>query len=159
VTHGSGRSFKALLLFLVILAAALFTVGLCKNLLLVQINCPEVVARVSEGEVLVHTYIHSMYQVPVSEKFRIERGHFRLFHVKTDSYAALEYLGLETKDEPNVDGKFTEFAIPPASIGNHVLRLHDRDILLGTDQNRDASIRVKLVEEPLLVYVARLLWR
>jgi hypothetical protein len=159
VTQSSGRGAKALLPFLLILAAALLTVGLCKNLLLVQIDNPEALVWVSEGDMLVHTYMHSMYRVPVSEKFRIERGHFRLFHVKTDSYAVLEYFGLERKDEPNVDEEFKEFSIPVASIGNHVLRLHDVDIPLGTHQDRDGRIRVKLVEGPLLVYVTRLLWR
>lgn len=159
MTHSSGCGAKALLLFLVILAVALLTVGLCKNLLLVQIDNPEVLARVSQGNVLVHTYMHSMYQVPVSEKFRIERGHFRLFHVKTDSYAALECLGLEEREEPNVYLAFTEFSIPAASIGNHTLRLHDRDIPLGTHQDKEGRIRVKLVEMPALVYIARLFWR
>ncbi|MEW6112885.1 MAG: hypothetical protein AB1664_12210 [Thermodesulfobacteriota bacterium] len=159
MTHSSGRGAKALLLFLAILAAALLTVGLCKNLLLVQIDNPEMLIWVSEGDVLVHTYMHSMYQVPVSERFRIERGHFMLFHVKTDSYAALEYLGLQRKDEPNVDEKFREFSIPSASIGNHALRLHDSDIPLGTHQDKEGSIRVKLVEMPALMYVASLLRR
>ncbi|MEW6533231.1 MAG: hypothetical protein AB1473_20540 [Thermodesulfobacteriota bacterium] len=159
MTHSSGRSPKTLVLVLVILAAALLTVGLCKNLLLVQIDNPEVLAPVSEGDVLVHTYMHSMYQVPVSEKFKIERGHFRLFHVKTDSYAALEYLGLERKDEPNVDVAFAEFSIPAASIGKHMLRLHDREIPLGTHQDSNGRIRVKLVQASAVVYFARLLWR
>jgi len=159
VIQSSGRGAKALLLLLVILAAALLTVGLCKNLLFVQIDNPKALARVSEGDELVHTYTHSMYHALVSERFRIERGHFRLLHVKTDSYAALEYLGLERKEEPNAHGAFTEFSIPAASMGSHMLRLNDRDISLGTDQDRDGRIRVKLVEAPLLVCLASFFWR
>jgi len=79
--------------------------------------------------------------------------------VQTQSDAVLAYLGIERKNEPNVDGKFKEFCIPAASIGNHVLRFHDRDIVLGTQEGRDGSIRVKLARVPLLTHFARLVWR
>ena len=72
--------------------------GLWKDLLVVKIGSPEVMVPVSEGDVFFHTYVHSMYQVPVSEKFRIEDGHFRLVHVQTQSDAVLALLGSRRKE-------------------------------------------------------------
>lgn len=150
---------KYLVLLPLFFVAALAALGLSKDHLVVKIGSPEVMVPVSEGDVFFRTYIHSMYQVPVSEKFRIEDGHLRLVHVQTQSDAVLAYLGIERKNEPNVDGKFREFSIPAASIGNHVLRFHDRDIPLGTHEGRNGSIHVKLARVPVLTYFARLVWR
>ena len=141
------------------LAAVLLAVGLGTDVLVVQIDSPEIMVPVSEGEEFCRTYINSMYQASVSEKFRIEDGHLRLVHVRTQSDAALAYLGIERKNEPNVDRKLREFSIPAASIGNHMLRFHDRDIPLGTREGRDGTIRVKLARIPLLTHFARLVWR
>ena len=69
-----------------------------EDLLVVKIGSPEVMVPVSEGDVFFRTYMHSMYEVPVSEKFRIEDGHFRLVHVQTQSDAVLAYLGLGRKE-------------------------------------------------------------
>ncbi len=155
----SARGTRALVLCPLILAAALLTVGLCKTLLVLEIGRPGFLVPVSEGDVFFRTYVHSMYRAPVTEKFRVEGGHFRLVHVMSQSDAVLEYLGLERKDEPNVDRQFTQFTIPAASIGNHMIRLHDRDIPLGTHEDTDGKIRVKLMRVSLLEYVARLVWR
>ena len=62
---------RTLVLLLLSFAAALSAVGLWKDLLVVKIGSPEVMVPVSEGDVFFRTYMHSMYQVPVSEKFRI----------------------------------------------------------------------------------------
>lgn len=150
---------RTLVLLLLSFAAALSAVGLWKDLLVVTIDSPNVMVPVSEGDVVFRTYMHSMYQVPVSEKFRIEYGHFKLVHVETQSDAVLAYLGLEGKNEPNAHGNFREFSVPAASIGDHVLRFHDRDIPLGTHEGPDGSIHVKLARVPLLAYFARLVWR
>jgi len=150
---------RTLVLLLLSFAAALSAVGLYKDLLVVTIDSPNVMVPVSEGDVLFRTYMHSMYQVPVSEKFRIKYGHFELVHVETQSDAVLAYLGLEGRTEPNAHGKFREFSVPAASIGDHVLRFHDRDIPLGTHEGPDGSIHVKLARVPLLAYFARLVWR
>lgn len=138
--------------------AALSIAGLWMDLLVVRIDSPEVVVAVSEGDIFYRTYVHSMYQVPVSEKFRIEGGYFRLVHVRTQSDAVLAYLGIEGKNELNADGKFREFSIPAASIGDHKLRLHDRDIPLGTHEGRDGNIHVQLTRVSLLDF-AILSWR
>ena len=150
---------RTLVLLLLSFAAALSAVGLWKDLLVVKIGSPEVMVPVSEGDVFFRTYMHSMYQVPVSEKFRIEYGHFRLVHVQTQSDAVIAYLGLEGKNEPNAHGNFTEFSVPAASIGEHVLRFNDRDIPLGTHEGRDGTIHVKLARVPVLTYFAHLVWR
>jgi hypothetical protein len=142
-----------------LLGAALLLVGICKSVLVVQISNPDVLLPVAEGDVFVRTYVDSMYQAPVSEKFRIEDGHFRLFHVKTESDAVLAYLGLERKGEFNVDRKFGEFSVPAASIGNHVAWVNDRAIPLGTHEDREGSVQVKLLKFPFLVHVAHCIWR
>jgi hypothetical protein len=138
--------------------AALSIAGLWMDLLVVRIDSPEVAVAVSEGDILYRTYMHSMYEVPVSEKFRIEGGHFRLVHVHTQSEAVLAYLGIEGKDEPNAHGEFREFSIPAASIGDHRLRLHDCDIPLGTHECRDGNIHVQLARVSLIDF-ALLVWR
>jgi len=149
---------KAWLPYLLGLTAILLLVGLSKSLPVLDIG-DEIELPVSEGDVFVHTYVHSMYQVPVSEKFRIENGHLRLFHVTSTSEAALEYFGILRNDEFNVDGRFLEFTIPAASIGKHVVHVRDREIDLGTHENREGPIRVKLTRVPVLIYFARSLWR
>jgi hypothetical protein len=150
---------RTLVLLLLSFAAALLAMGLWKDRLVVTVDSPKVMAPVSEGDVFFHTYMHSMYQAPVSEKFRIECGYFRLVHVQTQSDAVLAYLGLEGKNEPNAYGNFREFSVPAASIGDHVLRFRDRDIPLGTREGRDGSIHVELTRVPALAYFARLVWR
>ncbi len=150
---------RTLILLLLFCIAALGAVALSKHLLVVQIDGLDVVVPVSEGEEFFRTYVHSMYEVPVTEKFRIEDGRFRLVHVQSQSDAVLAYLGIEGKDEPNADETLTEFSIAAASIGNHVLRFQDREISLGTGEVRDGSIKIKLTRISLLTYFARLIWR
>jgi hypothetical protein len=142
-------------IFVVLISA----VGLWMDLLVLEIGSPELVVPVSEGDVFFRTYINSMYEAPVSEKFKIEDGHLRLVHVQTQSDAALAYLGIERKNEPNADEKLTEFSIPAASIGNHVLRFRDCDIPLGTGEGRDGSVRVRLARVSLLAHFVRPFWR
>jgi hypothetical protein len=146
-------------LLALLFVVAFFAVGLCKQVLVVQVDGPNVLIPVSEGEVFFRSYTHSMYQVPVTEKFLIENGHFRLVHVRTQSDAVLAYLGLEGKNEPNADAKVKEFSIPAASIGNHVLRFPHRDLDLGTQEGRDGRIRVKLTRVSLFMYLACLFRR
>ena len=152
-------SAKALVLCALVAAAALLAVGLWKTILVLEVSSPAVLASVRECDVFLLTYTHSMYHVPVTEKFWIEDGHFRLVHVMTQSDAVLAYLGLESKTKPNVDLKFTEFTIQAGSMGNHVLQFHNRRIPLATGQDRDGGIRVRLNRVPLLVYIAQLIRR
>ena len=132
---------------------------ICQNQLVLEIGSPEVRVQVKEGDEFFRTYRHSMYEVPVSEKFRIENGYFRLVHVITQSDAVLAYLGLERKDEPNVDRMFTEFTIPAASVGNHVIRLHDREIPLEALHDQDGRIRVRLLRTRPQMSIANIVGR
>jgi hypothetical protein len=159
MTGHSGSGTRATLLLFLIVAAALLVVGISKTMLVLEVGSPSVIVPVSKGDVFVRTYMHSMYHVPVSEKFRIEDKYFRLVHVMTQSDAVLAYLGVEGKDEPNVDRQLREFTIPAASMGNHVIQVHDRNIPLGTHEDRGGKIHVKLIRMPLLVHFARLVWR
>ena len=158
MNHRSCARIKELVAVLLILVAVL-SLGCIQNLLVLQIGSPGVLVPVSKGDVFVLSYLQSMYQALVSEKFRIEDRCFRLVHVMTQSDAALEYLGLESKNEPNVDREFKEFTIPAASIGNHALRVHDRDISLGTHEDREGKIHVKLLSVSVLAYIGSLFWR
>ena len=141
------------------MVVSLLAAGFPKHFVVLEIGPAEVVTPVSEGDVFVHTYVHSMYQVPVSEKFRIEDGTLRLVHVMTESEAVLEYLGVESKEEPNVDYTCNGFTILAASIGNHSLRVNDRDIPLGTHADTDGRIHVKLRRVAPPSYCAYMIWR
>jgi uncharacterized membrane protein len=155
----SGYRIPPLVLVPLLLATALLMVGFCKSVLVLEIGGLGVGELVSPGDVFVVTYTHSMYQAPVHEKFKIEDRQFTLVHVMTQSDAALAYLGIEGKDEPNVNRSLTEFNIPAASMGNYVLKLHDRDIPLGTGAGRKGTIRVRLLRVPLIMYFARFIRR
>lgn len=155
----SWRGTTVLASVLLLLATALVMIGFWRSVLVLEIGGLGVAEPVSPGEVFVRTYTNSMYEVPVHEKFRIEDDHFRLVHVKTPSDAVLAYLSIEGKDEPNVNLRLTEFTIPAASTGRHIIRLHNRDVQLGTGEGRDGSIRVRLLRVPLIVYSVRFIWR
>ena len=158
MTRGSGCRTTALILVPLVFFAALLVAGIGKKVLVLEIEGPNVVLPVSEGDVFLHTYTHSMYGVPVQEKFRIQDGHFRLVHIMTQSDAVLAYLGIEGKDEPNVDETFREFTIPAASVGNHAIRVRGTNVPLGTHEGRGGRVRVSIVSIPVLVYLAHLVW-
>ena len=139
------------------LAGLLLFAGLAKPILVLEISSPPVLVPMAEGDLVVHTYLQSMYDAAVSERFRIEQRRFHLFHVMTDCEACLAYLGLARKDEPNVDLTFQEFGIPAASIGNHVIRIHGREIPLDTHEGRSGTITVQLRQMSLFMYFLRLI--
>ena len=152
-----GTLSRAPVLILLILAC-LLALGFWKTVLLLEIGTSEFRLCVHPGDVVVCTYINSIYDVPVSEKLRVEDGHFKLFHVTTESDAVLAFLGLDRKDGSNVDLEFKEFTVNAASQGRHVLSVHGRDIPLKT-HNDQASIHVKLIKAPLVVHLTHLIWR
>lgn len=137
----------------------LLALGLQTNLQVVEIgdSGPSLLAR--NGDLFCHEYTHSMYGVQVVEKFRIEDGHFRIFHVMTQSDAVLEYFGIEKRDKHNVDGTFQQFSIPAASIGKHILKLDSYELSLDKPEHKDGSIHVKLLQVPFWAYAARLIRR
>ncbi|MFH0824700.1 MAG: hypothetical protein V2B18_18250, partial [Pseudomonadota bacterium] len=128
----------------VLAAAALPAWGIYRDRPVLDIGNGRHLIPVSKGEIFRHSYVQSMYDVPVTEKFQIEDGYFRLIQVVTESDAVLVYLGLERGKEPNDAGRFVEFTIPLGSIGNHVISVPGRDIPLGTGENQTGSTSVKL---------------
>lgn len=144
------------ILYPLFLLSGLCVIGLSIRIQVLQIG--EVMLPAPVGAVFTHEFTHSMYRVPVSERFRIEDGTFALFHVKTTD-AALEYYGIERREAGNVSGKFTEFAIPAASIGNHVITMGDRAIPLAPSTEQSGSIHIRLVRRPLLILWLNSLWR
>jgi hypothetical protein len=99
--------------------------------------------------------------VPVVEHLRVEESRMVLFEVAS-SDAALEYFGIETKGPDNVRRVLQEFSIPADSVGNHVLDVGERRIPLSTVPSDEGSVLVRLVRQPLFIYLIhqlRELWR
>lgn len=114
--------------------------------------------RVSRGEVIALRYTHSMYGVPVIERLRVEDGYLELFSVAT-SDAALEYYGIDSKEEQNVKRTVKEFSIPKGSVGGHTLSVRGDIIPFTTLHDEHTNIRIRLVQQPLLLYFINSLWR
>jgi hypothetical protein len=116
---------------------------------------------VHEGDLISLHYTQSMYGVPVAEHLRVEESRQVLFEVAS-SDAALEYFGIETKGPDNVRRVLQEFSIPADSVGNHVLDVGERRIPLSTVPSDEGSVLVRLVRQPLFIYLIhqlRELWR
>jgi hypothetical protein len=114
---------------------------------------------VQYGDIVMHTFIHSMYEVPVIERFRIENGRMHLFHVDSESHAALEYYGIENRLENNVTRRIREFSIPVDSIGLHMLFIGNQAVSLSTVNSGTPSIRIRLIQQPAVVNWVNSLWR
>jgi len=116
---------------------------------------------VHEGDLISLHYTQSMYGVPVAEHLRVEESRLVLFEV-VSSDAALEYFGIETKGPDNVRRVLQEFSIPADSVGNHVLDVGERRIPLSTVPSDEGSVLVRLVRQPLFIYLIHQLrgfWR
>lgn len=99
-----------------------------------------------------------MYGVPVVERLRVEDGYFEIFSVTT-SDAALEYFGIASKAEQNVKRAIKEFSIPKNSVGGHSLSVRGNIIPFTTLHDEHKSIHIRLVQQPLLLYLINSLWR
>ncbi|AFM23547.1 hypothetical protein [Desulfomonile tiedjei] len=150
---------RVVLLCICLSAVLLLAWGLQTNLQVVEIGDSGPSLLVRNGNLFCHEYTHSMYGAQVVEKFRIEDGHFRIFHVMTQSDAVLEYFAIEKRGEHNVDGTFQKFSIPAASIGKHILKLEDYELSLDKPEQKGGSIHVKLLQVPFWAYAARLIRR
>jgi hypothetical protein len=116
------------------------------------------VFRVEEGQIFSLCYIHSMYGVPVTEKFRIDDRGFTLFHV-VSSDAALEYFGIESNKENNVRRTLAEFSIPRSSIGRHVLSIGHSAVRLEDLAGQGEQIRIRMARMPVIEYIVKHQWR
>jgi hypothetical protein len=114
--------------------------------------------RVKNGNIISLKYMHSMYGVPVIERLRVENGRLELFHVKT-SDAALEYFGIQGKDENNVKNSLKEFTIPAGSVGQHTLTVHGQEIILSSIHTKDQKIHIYIIKQPLVSYCRDSVWR
>lgn len=114
---------------------------------------------VKPGEIFAHCFIHSMYDVPVCEKFRVEKGTFTLFYIETQSDAALEYYGIEKRQENNVNRRFTEMIIPAESSGRHRIQIGNREIHPDKSYTKDRHIRIRIIEIPVAAHIFHELWR
>jgi hypothetical protein len=95
-----------------------------------------------------------MYGVPVEERFWVEGGRLVLFEVRTTD-AALEYLGIETRGAGNAGRVLQEFSVPADSVGDHMLTVDDRRIPLKSVPAEQGRVLIRLVRQPLLVYLIR----
>jgi len=114
--------------------------------------------RVTNGNIITLSYTHSMYNVPVIERLKVENGTLELFHVET-SDAALEYFGIEGKKAKNVKISIKEFTIPAVSVGHHVLSVKGYDIILGDVKTKDQKIRVSINKQSFASYFINSIWR
>jgi hypothetical protein len=114
--------------------------------------------RVKNGDTIALSYTHSMYKVPVIERFKVENGMLELFHVET-SDAALEYFGIEGKGINNVRTSVKEFTIPTVSVGHHLLSVSGKNILLGSIKTKDQKIQISLNKQSFASYLINSIWR
>jgi hypothetical protein len=139
--------------------AALALAFIAIDIRIIEIGASGLSIPVKNGDVMTHTFIHSMYDVPVIERFRIENDGMHLFHVDSESGAALEYYGIENRHENNVSRRIQEFSIPVDSIGSHVLSIGNRHIFLSDLNEGGHSIRIRLTRLPAIVNGVNFLWR
>ena len=145
------------LLYLALTLAGCIVVAYAVSIQVLQVGEGGPVFRVAEGEVFSLCYTQSMYGVPVTEKFKVEDGRFVLFHV-ISSEAALEYFGIERKEENNVRRVVTEFLIPRSSIGKHALVIRNSKIDLSDADGQEEDINVRMAQMPFIIYASQV-WR
>lgn len=133
---------------------ALLLTGLLVEIRVLSIGAQGPIYRVSKGDVFSLEYTHSMYGVPVLERFRVGEEAFTLFHVAS-SEAALEYFGIESGAEPNVRRTLRSFSVPAGSVGNHRLRIRDREIRLETLGGKEESVVIRLTRMSLFRYLVQ----
>ncbi len=142
--------FLAILCFLV--------AGWVFRLQVVEVGDQGLLFPVKNGDVISHEFSHSMYDVPVVERFSVRDGSLNLFHVISPSDAALEYYMIEGRHEGNVNLNVSEFSIPAGSSGGHVLKIKNQSVFLGFSQTGGRSIRVCLTRLPVIIYCVRSFW-
>jgi hypothetical protein len=165
-TISGHRVLAHLLCFAVLITAVAFMVIFVDSQV-IEIRGPGLFYPVENGDTVTHAFVHSMYDVPVFERFRIENAAMHLFHVNSVSDAALEYYGIENRHESNVDRRITEFCIPIDSIGSHVLFIGNHAICLYFERSQTAfslnpgehRICVRLSRRPAVINWVNSLWR
>lgn len=152
------RYRSAKLLYLCLFAVGVLTAGFWVRFQVLEIGNEGPCVPVSEGDIISLQYMHSMYGVPVEERLRVEGGRLALFHVVT-SDAALEYYGIERRDEGNTRRVVDEFHIPRDSVGGQTLTVKNRRIVLRDLPGEQGNVTIRLAREPILLYVVYRIWR
>jgi hypothetical protein len=147
------------LLYCVLPIVCLLAAGWVFHLRVVEVGDQGLCFPAKNGDVISHTFFHSIYDVPVIERLKVREGSFNLFHVDSPSDAALEYYMIEGRHEGNVNRNIIEFCIPKSSNGGHVLNINDQSIVLGNTLTEGKSVCIRLNRLPVIVYCVRRLWR
>jgi hypothetical protein len=148
----------AKLLYPCLLVVVVLTAGFLLQFQVLKIGDEGPRVRVSEGDFISLRYTHSMYGVPVEERLRVEGRHLVLFHMVT-SDAALEYYGIEGRDEGNTRRVLDQFNIPRDSTGGQTLTVKNRRIVLRDLPGEQRHVTIRLAREPILLYVVYRIWR
>jgi hypothetical protein len=152
------RYRSARLLYLCLFVVGVLTAGFLLRFQVLKIGNEGPCVPVSEGDVISLRYTHSMYGVPVEERLRVEGRRLVLFHVVT-SDAALEYYGIEGRDEGNTRRVLDQFNIPRDSVGGQTLTVRSRRIVLRDLPGEQGNVTIRLAREPILLYVVYCIWR
>lgn len=159
MTTSSRNSRRSkLIISLVIILSIISFFGLFHGFSVLEISSPKKMIPVHEGDVLVHSYTHSMYGAPVSERFTIQNSRLKLISVDTPNVAVLEYFGLNTDGVGHLNLVFDSFMIPAASIGAHLIKVGDIIINLRTGEDRDEKILVRIRKTNAIEYYMELIW-
>ena len=147
-----------LMLFSTVITIALLVFALQARFSVVDISSAKISIPINEGDDVVHSYTHSMYKASVNEQFIIDDSRFHLMNVNTDSIAVLEYFGLNNKDVSHLNLFFDSFTIPSSSVGAHRLKIKGAEIDLGTGEERDGKVYIRIRKTGLIEYLKILIW-
>lgn len=147
---GNYRSTRRRILAFALLSVACLSLGIRPQIL--EVGRAGLFFWVREGDLVCLHYTQSMYGVPVEERFRVKGGRLALFEI-VSSDAALEYLGIESRGADNASRVLREFSIPADSVGDHLLTVGVHRILLKSVPADRGRILIRLVRQPLLIYL------
>lgn len=153
-----GHRLKKTILYPILFLVFILFFGFIIRIQVLEIGEDSKPIRVRNRDIVVLQYTHSMYGVTVKERFIVKDGSLILYHVDTNE-AALEYFGIERKDKNNVRVDIKEFSIPKASIGNHTLFIRHMAIKIAQYNDLQGSIRIRLRQIPLMLFLISCVWR
>ncbi len=122
------------------------------TLIVLDIRGEKKLIPINEGDELTHSYVHSMYQVPVSEKFILRDGRLKLTRVDTPNVSVLEYFGLTDPDVEHLGLYFDSFTTPAASVGSHTVQIRNSEVDVGTAEGIEGKISLSVWKTNNLFY-------
>jgi hypothetical protein len=112
--------------------------------------------RVEPSEPFSIYYIHSIYQEPVLEEFRVGKGVLLLEGVRTKSLAVMEYYGFEDAKEFHPVTQTLGAIFFKWGIGDgQALIVRERKIYLSEVGEKGDRIRLRVESVPLGIYLLR----